>query len=341
MADQPKKMSRRQIIKSMGVGLAALPALHLIACQDDSGMLAGEDMGPAPDQGSDLGNDATDMADQDQGSEQDQGGEQDQGSEQDLGGLAWATGGTAAMVAAATYPDPFDGDTPSACTLTCNATIGPCHTTSPLQQDVSDGWDGLPVRLALRIVDEECQPLEDVIVEIWHTNHEGIYSGNITDMCNDVEAYKSQLFFRGYQRTDEQGRVDFDTCYPGWYSGRVVHIHFRIMTGEYDASDNAASEVVSQLFFSDELNTEIFGAHENYASFGQPDTQLGNDNVVGGEDDPSPYVLDIQKMSDGAMLASKTIILRSSSAQSCSMQGAAGGGPGGGGPGGPGGLIGW
>tara|TARA_Y100000588_G_C13372993_1_gene551484 strand:+ start:269 stop:475 length:207 start_codon:yes stop_codon:yes gene_type:complete len=60
-----------------------------------------------------------------------------------------------------------------------------------------------------------------------------------------------------------------------------------------------------------------------------------------GWGDPSPYVLDIQKMSDGVMLASKTIILRSSSADSCSMQGAAGGGPGVGGPGGLGGLIGW
>jgi protocatechuate 3,4-dioxygenase beta subunit len=197
------------------------------------------------------------------------------------------------------------------------------------------------VRLSLRVLDEECQPLEDVIVEIWHTNHEGIYSGNITDMCNDVEEYKSQLFFRGYQRTDAAGVVNFDTCYPGWYSGRVVHIHFRIMTGVYDASDNANAEVISQLFFTDELNNEIFGSHQDYSSFGQPDTQLGNDNVVGGEDDPSPYVLDIQKMSDGVMLASKTIILRSSSAESCSMQGAAGGGPGGGGPGGPGGLIGW
>jgi|GEM_PF-209554 len=329
MTEHKKKMSRRLLIKSMGVGFAALPVLHLLACQDDSGMAA-SDMG-----GGDLGNGDLDM-----GGASDQGTAQDQDNAADLGELAWATGGTAAMVAAATYPDPFESDAPTTCTLTCAATIGPCHTTSPEQQDVSDGWNGLPVRLSLRVLDEECQPLEDVIVEIWHTNHEGIYSGNITDMCNDVEEYKSQLFFRGYQRTDAAGVVNFDTCYPGWYSGRVVHIHFRIMTGAYDASDNASAEVISQLFFTDELNNEIFGSHQDYSSFGQPDTQLGNDNVVGGEDDPSPYVLDIQKMSDGVMLASKTIILRSSSADSCSMQGAAGGGPGGG-PGGPGGLIGW
>ncbi len=336
MTEQQKKMSRRQLIKTMGAGLAALPALHLLACQDDSGMSA-EDMGGSGG-GEDLGSSELDMG-RDAG--QDQGEEQDQGNASDMANIAWATGGTAAMVAAANYPDPFESDAPTTCTLTCGATIGPCHTTSPEQQDVSDGWDGLPVRLSLRVLDEECQPLEDVIVEIWHTNHEGIYSGNITDMCNDVEAYKSQLFFRGYQRTDGAGVVNFDTCYPGWYSGRVVHIHFRIMTGAYNAADNATAEVISQLFFSDELNAEIFGGHEDYSSFGQPDTQLGNDNVVGGEDDPSPYVLDIQKMSDGAMLASKTIILQSSSADSCTMQGAAGGGPGGGGPGGPGGLSGW
>lgn len=318
MNEHDKRLTRRQVIRSIGMGAVALPALHLLGCGKEE---AGGSSSASADMASDMGQDATSTPDQ-----------SDQ-ADASLDVTGWATGGTAAMVALANYPDPFAGAAPSTCELTCAATIGPCHTTSPEQVDVSDGWEGLPVRLAIRVLNEACEPVEDVIVEIWHTNHEGIYSGDITDMCNDVEAYKSLLFFRGYQRTDADGVVHFNTCYPGWYSGRVVHIHFRIMTGAYDASDNASAEVVSQLFFTDELNAEIFNAHQDYKSFGTPDTQLGNDNVVGGEDDPSPYILDVERMEDGVMLASKTIILRSSSDASCTMSGA--GGMGGGGMGGP------
>jgi len=32
---------------------------------------------------------------------------------------------------------------------------------------------------------------------------------------------------RGYQVSDANGKVAFTTVYPGWYSGRAVHIHVR------------------------------------------------------------------------------------------------------------------
>lgn len=35
-------------------------------------------------------------------------------------------------------------------------------------------------------------------------------------------------FLRGYQVTDSNGAVEFTTIYPGWYSGRTVHIHYKI-----------------------------------------------------------------------------------------------------------------
>lgn len=307
-----KVMSRREVIRAIGMGAAvALPVAHLLAaCGDDTGESA-MDMGgtAAEEMGVDLA--------------QDMGGEQ---ADQSVPSGAWATGGTAAMVAVASYPDPFATASGSSCTLTCGATIGPCHTTSPERADVSDGWDGIPVRLALRVVDESCQPVEDVIVEIWHTNYKGIYSGQINAMCNKDEADRVAGYFRGYQRTDADGVVRFDTCYPGWYSGRVVHIHFRVISGGYDASDSARAEVVSQLFFPDALNASIFGDQSLYEDYGQPDTQLGTDNVVGGESDPSNYVLDVERMSDGAMLASKTIVLRSTSGSACALQGSGGGG---------------
>lgn len=247
---------------------------------------------------------------------------------------SWATGGTAAMTGRATYPNPFAGAS-SSCRLTCAATIGPCHTASPERADISDGWDGLPLRLALRVVDEDCRPVRGAIAEVWHTNHRGGYSGDIVQMCTMDEADKAKQFFRGYLRTDDDGRVNFDTTFPGWYRGRAVHIHFRIIRGAYDAADRAEAAVISQLFFPEDVTKQIFANQPLYEDFGQPDTTLGTDNVVGGELDPSPYICDVASLPDGAMLASKTIILADDN--SCQMQGAHGQGPppGGGGPGGP------
>lgn len=234
----------------------------------------------------------------------------------------WASGGTAPIAKAGTLPNPFSAELGQACQLTCQATIGPCHTTSPERRDISDGWDGLPLCLMLRVLDEDCQPVPGVIVEIWHTNHTGGYSGQIQRMCNNNQDDVSKQFFRGYQRSDEAGIVRFDTCYPGWYRGRAVHIHVRVMTGDYQADDHAPASVITQFLFSDELNQEIFASHAAYAPYGQPDTTLDTDNVIGGESDKRPYILDVQRLDNGVMLASKTLIVRRDDSQPlCRVQG--------------------
>ncbi|WP_395642720.1 hypothetical protein [Rudaea sp.] len=225
----------------------------------------------------------------------------------------WASGGTAKIGGAKRFPDPF-GAFDHACTLTCAATIGPCHALSPERLDVSDGWNGLPLRLALRLVDVDCRPVPDAIVEIWHTNYTGGYSGRIAPMCNNKRADLDQRFFRGYQRSNAQGRVDFDTCYPGWYRGRAVHIHLRVMTGEYQGDDGAPSSVTTQLLFADAMNRDVFTSHPLYRPYGEPDTMLDQDGVIGAETDKSPYLFDTRRMDDGVLFASKTLVLRTSPA---------------------------
>jgi protocatechuate 3,4-dioxygenase beta subunit len=181
---------------------------------------------------------------------------------------------------------------------------------------VSDALDGIPMRLALRILDEACAPIPNAIVEIWHTNQLGIYSGNINTMCNSAAEDRAAMYFRGYQRTDANGRVDFNTCFPGWYRGRAVHIHLRVMTGEYNAADNAAASVITQLVFSDDLVREVFSQVPLYAAHGQPDTTNATDNVVGGIADRAPYIADVQRLPNGAMLASKTFIVKNATSTS-------------------------
>jgi len=46
-----------------------------------------------------------------------------------------------------------------------------------------------------------------------------------------VQHTEDKRFLRGIQRTDAKGVAVFQTVYPGWYSGRTVHIHVMVHVG--------------------------------------------------------------------------------------------------------------
>lgn len=211
----------------------------------------------------------------------------------------WATGGTAAMKGC--YPDPFAGGTGPTCTLYTASALGPCHALTVDRKDVSEGQNGLPVRLAFLILDSQCQPIPGATIEIWHTAPNGLYSGSdAANVCTfeDPEATAAR-WFRGIQTADEKGRVDFDSCYPGWYSSRAVHIHFTVRA-------NGKEYLTSQLFFKDALNTEIFTTHPVYKSRGDTTSKTDTDSIVKKLNDP---ILQTAKQFDGALLAWKALIV--------------------------------
>jgi len=224
----------------------------------------------------------------------------------------WASGGTAAMVDKATYPEPFTGGLDT-CAIVASTTQGPCTTATDLdREDVSEGWPGLPVRLALRVVDTACQPITGATVKIWHTNVEGSYSGQTPSngFCLLDQSYASADFFRGVRTTDADGVVYFDTCFPGWYRGRAIHIHFQVKDGNQ-------SYRVSQLFFPEDITSDIFSLHSDYSPYGQPDTVFSSDGVFAAipATQRDRHIVDVAQMTDGAMLASKTVAVVQGSAQ--------------------------
>lgn len=220
----------------------------------------------------------------------------------DTGPVAWATGGTASM--SGDYADPFEAETGATCDLMCEMTLGPCYAETPERKDVSEGITGLPTRLALRLLDTRCQPVAGALVEIWHTAPNGLYSGEeAAAMCTtgDAEAVASH-WFRGGQVSDAAGRVDFDTCFPGWYTSRTIHIHLRVVVGgeEY---------LVSQLYFEQALIDEIFTVHPEYSGYGLPAVDNSEDGLLSSAD-PAPYTVATSKLPDGALMAFKTIVIR-------------------------------
>ena len=124
------------------------------------------------------------------------------------------------------------------CVLTCSATIGPCYyDTGLVRRDItesSSGKIGLPTRLGFHIVNADtCLPIQGASIDIWHTDNLGIYSAPISTFSNGTDAaVQAQRFARGIQVTDADGWAFFDTFYPGWYSGRVTHIHATIRIGQ-------------------------------------------------------------------------------------------------------------
>ena len=95
-----------------------------------------------------------------------------------------------------------------------------------------------------------CVPLEGAQVDVWHCDAQGVYSG-IKGWPFDTTGL---IFLRGYQLTDPKGQVQFKTIYPGWYSGRTVHIHVMI---RMTTAEGQYYEFISQLFFSDTLTDRV------------------------------------------------------------------------------------
>lgn len=168
-----------------------------------------------------------------------------------------------------------------ACVLAPRQSEGPYFLDTRLQRsDIRAGSGdgrvsaGVPLVLRLRVldVDHGCAPLRGVAVEVWHCDARGVYSGVRDPHAGWVEGD----FLRGYQLTDEQGRVRFQTIYPGWYPGRSVHVHIKVKS--------PVREWTSQLYFDDRV-TDRAHAHPAYGGSATRRTRNQQDGLFryGGE----------------------------------------------------------
>lgn len=158
------------------------------------------------------------------------------------------------------------------CVAKPEMTEGPYYVDEMLNRrdirvDSADGSVAAGTTLALtlkvtQIVDCVRKPLPDAVVDIWHCDAAGIYSGVA------AEGTTGHDFLRGYQVTNGGGIAHFTTVLPGWYSGRAIHIHVKIQT---TGTDGNAYEFTSQLFFTEDFKTAYL-ATEPYSANGIPDT---------------------------------------------------------------------
>ncbi|UIR56210.1 intradiol ring-cleavage dioxygenase [Sphingobacterium sp. SRCM116780] len=144
----------------------------------------------------------------------------------------------------------------NSCSVTPSETAGPFPTKTPssyTRSDIRKG-DNLGVNMAALItvanVNDNCNPLAGALVDIWHCDVDGNYS-QYGDTQMQPSNYQSVNWCRGRLVTDENGLVNFQTIFPGWYMGRATHIHVHI----YDASGQ--SLLVTQIAFQDSLSDDV------------------------------------------------------------------------------------
>lgn len=241
------------------------------------------------------------------------------------------------------------------CVLTKEETQGPYwFDVDSIRDDVRDDRTGLPLRLALRVQnlaqctdDPAAGGVQNAVVEIWHCDAMGVYSGfrngfgsgpgaggpgaggpagpppggqppsgapggpppggqppsgapgtppegapagapafdsggapatgPVSDGSyseGDVESTPSgtATFLRGAQATDAQGIVHFTSIFPGWYTGRAVHIHIKVHIDK-------KTVLTTQLFFDDTLTDDIYASTTPYSQRGARDTRNDADTI--------------------------------------------------------------
>lgn len=168
-----------------------------------------------------------------------------------------------------------DFDPAGSCTLTAEQTEGPFFIDiDGLRSDIREDRGGTPLQLGLRVRESgSCEPIADAVVEIWHADASGSYSGFGSRGAapgSEVPADGS-TFLRGGQATDREGIARFETIYPGWYPGRTPHIHVKVTLGSSEA-------LTSQLYFDPETSLEVYDS-EPYSGRGEPSVLNDGDSI--------------------------------------------------------------
>ncbi|MFI5961346.1 intradiol ring-cleavage dioxygenase [Streptomyces asoensis] len=203
-----------------------------------------------------------------------------------------ASGATAAALAvgAAATPEAPTTDTAdtapvaaaAVCTLTKEMTEGPYYLDGQyVRADVTEGKAGVPLKLTLTVVDDDtCVPLSNALVEIWHCDALGEYSGFVGN--NGHSEPDDGTFLRGGVLTNASGVANITTVYPGWYRGRCIHIHVKVHTNvtlTSNGSFTGGQELhTGQLFINETITTAVAKVSP-YSTNTVPRTTLAQDSI--------------------------------------------------------------
>ncbi|KAJ5484849.1 hypothetical protein N7539_004837 [Penicillium diatomitis] len=201
------------------------------------------------------------------------------------------------------------------CILAPDVTQGPYYVSGELiRQNIVENEGGVPLYMDIQLIDTNtCEPLPDVYMDIWHCNATGVYSGIQANGNGDSSdgTNLNATFLRGIQPSNRDGIVQFESIFPGHYTGRATHIH--VLThpvNETTALQNntisglysSKTSHVGQLFFDQDLITQVEKVSP-YSTNTQDLTTNAEDSILSEEADSidpfMEYVLLGNDISDG------------------------------------------
>ncbi|GAA5916496.1 hypothetical protein JCM6882_001740 [Rhodosporidiobolus microsporus] len=168
------------------------------------------------------------------------------------------------------------------CVLTPVVTQGPYYHDRghPIRQNMAEDQLGLPFAIDVGVIDvNTCEPLEGVLVDIWHANATGHYAGH----PHQEEALKwegpahegprkgllskyprtkpDETFLRAAWPTNKEGISQFTSIFPGYYTGRATHVHCKVFT-EWEPHVNGTYTGgnlihTGQFFVDDSINQQV------------------------------------------------------------------------------------
>jgi protocatechuate 3,4-dioxygenase beta subunit len=193
------------------------------------------------------------------------------------------------------------------CKLNPEQEVGPFYVRDEaIRSNIAEDKPGFPLTLRVAVLDARtCKPLSNAAIDLWHCDALGLYSGFTAQ--NGMGGFPGGpgdqhgppppdfdpehagpppdgfpgggpggentptdklTFLRGVQLTDANGAVLFHTIFPGFYQGRVNHIHFKVRVGgtanEHTYAAGHTSHV-GQIFFPEEETVRLM-AMEPYVS---------------------------------------------------------------------------
>lgn len=144
----------------------------------------------------------------------------------------------------------------SCSTRTPPQTSGPFYPEDPILRGNSDNdltrvhgrtgqAAGEIVYIEGQVVDQDCQPVPNAVVDVWQANKDGRY--NHTLDAQNPNPLDPNFQSRGIAITDLDGRYVFKTIIPGHYPAsptwmRPAHVHFRVSRMGY-------KELTTQMYF--------------------------------------------------------------------------------------------
>ena len=136
------------------------------------------------------------------------------------------------------------------CDLTSSDIEGPYWSQNHPNRTILASLDepGTRIFISGSVKYNDCEtPIPNTQVDVWHANDEGCYT--IFQECESGNSEQDPFNLRGIMETDENGNYAFESIFPGYYSGRPRHFH-------YKATTPSGLEHITQCYFQTDPNID-------------------------------------------------------------------------------------